>query len=317
MGYYRKTTAEFIAQARAKHGDRYDYSITEYTTSQTRLSFICPTHGIMAQLPNDHLNTSGCKKCGLGQLRTEDFIERAKQVHGSHYDYSSTEYKHSLVPLDIVCPEHGKFLQKPSSHLRGNGCPKCGDARAAAKLVLDTDDFIIKAKKRHGERYDYSKAVYVKDVVKLEIICPDHGSFWQTPCEHKRGSGCPDCAYSGFRPSAEATLYYLQVGPAYKIGITGRRVRDRYQLVRDQEQITVLREWRMPGKEAQRIEKEIVERFADRLYEGPQLLYAAFSNEMFREDILDQMLMLYPQLVGTHSLEPHSWNDWPNKVRNK
>lgn len=56
-------------------------------------------------------------------------------------------------------------------------------------------DFITAARKVHGDRYDYSKAVYRGTHTKLCIICPEHGEFWQEPDNHiSRKSICPKCS---------------------------------------------------------------------------------------------------------------------------
>ena len=54
-------------------------------------------------------------------------------------------------------------------------------------------NFIIKANLIHNNKYDYSKSKYINNRTKLEIICPVHGSFWQEPCNHIKGHGCPYC----------------------------------------------------------------------------------------------------------------------------
>ena len=64
---------------------------------------------------------------------TEEFIRKAKIKHGDFYDYSKTEYKGKDIPVIIICPEHGEFLQTPHDHLSGNGCPKCAKQRRAEK----------------------------------------------------------------------------------------------------------------------------------------------------------------------------------------
>ena len=38
--------------------------------------------------------------------------------------------------------------------------------------------FIEKAKKVHGDKYDYSKVQYVNAYTKVGIICTEHGEFW-------------------------------------------------------------------------------------------------------------------------------------------
>lgn len=59
---------------------------------------------------------------------------------------------------------------------------------------MTTADFIRKAREIHGDKYDYSKVVYVKSNLKVVIICPEHGEFLQSPNSHLNGAGCPKCA---------------------------------------------------------------------------------------------------------------------------
>ena len=92
---------------------------------------------------------------------TEQFIAEAKAVHGDKYDYSKVEYKNNKTKVCIICPIHGGFLQVPKDHLDGIGCKKCGVERRAKARRLNTDIFIHKAKKVHGEEYDYSKVEYI------------------------------------------------------------------------------------------------------------------------------------------------------------
>ena len=60
------------------------------------------------------------------------------------------------------------------------------------KYITDTKTFIEKAKVIHGN-YDYSKTIYENTLKNVEIICPIHGEFWQSPNAHLKGSGCPEC----------------------------------------------------------------------------------------------------------------------------
>lgn len=61
---------------------------------------------------------------------------------------------------------------------------------------LTIKEFIKKAESVHNFRYDYSKSIYVNNRIKIEIICPKHGSFWQNPNGHMRGSWCKKCSNS-------------------------------------------------------------------------------------------------------------------------
>jgi len=56
-----------------------------------------------------------------------------------------------------------------------------------------TEKCILKFKEVHGDRYDYDKVIYIKNMEKVIITCKKHGDFLQTPANHKRGQGCPVC----------------------------------------------------------------------------------------------------------------------------
>lgn len=192
-GTYRLDTDEFIRRAKLVHGNKYDYSKTVYVNSNTKVCIICKEHGEFWQMPHAHLGGSGCPKCHGVCNTTEDFIYNAKKVHGDKYDYSKVEYIDSVTPVCIICKEHGEFWQKPVKHLIGHGCNKCGLESRKEKQFLTQDEFIEKAKKVHGDKYDYSKVVYKTMRDKVCIICPKHGEFWQFPFDHINEHGCPKC----------------------------------------------------------------------------------------------------------------------------
>ena len=122
-------------------------------------------------------------------MNTNEFIEKAKKVHGDRYDYSKVEYVNTMSKVCIICPEHGEFWQSPNHHLSGNNCPKCSHR----SYLHTTESFINEAKKIHGDKYDYSKVKYINSHTKVCIICPIHGEFYQLATNHLRGKGCPKC----------------------------------------------------------------------------------------------------------------------------
>jgi hypothetical protein len=115
---------------------------------------------------------------------TPQFVADARQRHGDRYDYSKVQYVDSHVQIEIVCRKHGPFNQTPAHHLNGQGCRQCGKTTGVQKLTSTTTSFINKARQKHGDRYDYSKVRYIRDKVKVEIVCSKHGPFWQTPGDH-------------------------------------------------------------------------------------------------------------------------------------
>lgn len=59
----RKTTEQFIAEAKAIHGDKYDYSKVAYIDTHTKVCVICPIHNEFWTIPCDHLHKHGCPHC--------------------------------------------------------------------------------------------------------------------------------------------------------------------------------------------------------------------------------------------------------------
>ena len=189
------TTEEMIRRFKGVHGDKYDYSKVEFVRTDFKVCIVCPIHGEFWQEPRLHLMGMGCKYCAGKEMTTEEFIRRAKSIHGNKYDYSKVEYKNSKDKVCIVCPVHGEFWQTPGNHLNGkNGCPTCGHISAHNKTCSNINDFLRKAYSVHGGRYDYSKVEYYNADTKVCVICPVHGEFWQTPYKHITcGQGCPKC----------------------------------------------------------------------------------------------------------------------------
>ena len=199
----KSNTEEFIRKAREVHGDRYDYSKVNYINNHTKVCIICKKHGEFWQKPSNHLSGGNCYKCGkesMGirqSMTKEGFIERAREVHGDKYDYAKVEYAGANTKVCIVCPEHGEFWQTPSAHINGKqGCPICGNGLKNQINKLTTESFIERAKRIHGDKYDYSKVDYVDYDTKVKIICPEHGEFWQSPDSHLQGKGCRLCNWS-------------------------------------------------------------------------------------------------------------------------
>ena len=131
----RLTTEEFVAQARAVHGDRYDYSRTVYVLNAQKLSVICREHGPFMTYPYHHTTGGGCPSCNgrnkskaMLQAGMGNFLRQSAEKHGTKYDYSKAVYTGYNTKVIIGCPIHGDFEQTPAIHYRGSGCPKCGTA---------------------------------------------------------------------------------------------------------------------------------------------------------------------------------------------
>jgi hypothetical protein len=204
----KKTTEEFIADARAVHGDRYDYSSVCYEGNKVRVTIKCGIHGDFQQKPNGHLSGQGCGRCGgTAKLTTDLFIAQAKSVHGDRYGYSNVKYVNRKVKVLITCKKHGDFLQSPSDHIhKSAGCMQCRDEGIRARKAVESEacrkKFKSQATEVHNGKYDYSLAEYKHSKAKVRILCPSHGEFLQTPNRHLKGEGCPECGNEVKRQTA-------------------------------------------------------------------------------------------------------------------
>jgi predicted RNA-binding Zn-ribbon protein involved in translation (DUF1610 family) len=117
----------FIQRACEQHGHKYDYSLVQYKNVTTKVSIICPDHGVFDQTPKDHMHKYGCPSCGgTKPVSTYEFIRRAVEVHGHKYDYTLVGVTNMNSNVNITCSIHGIFSQRPADHLVGAGCPVCG-----------------------------------------------------------------------------------------------------------------------------------------------------------------------------------------------
>jgi very-short-patch-repair endonuclease len=205
------TTKQFIRKAKILHENKYDYSLVQYVNNHTKVVITCLQHGKFKQLPSNHLHGKkyGCKQCAVQKRRQKQvftkkqFVEKAKKVHDNKFDYSLIKYENNLSKLKIICPKHGTFKQVASVHLRGSGCKQC----SIENSCLTTKQFIEKAKKIHGNKFDYSLTNYTKNKNKVKIICPKHGMFEQTPSCHLENKGCKSCSHTSSK--AQNQIYKM------------------------------------------------------------------------------------------------------------
>lgn len=199
----KKTTEQFIEEARKIHGDLYGYDLVDYKTAKTKVFINCKVHGVFEQTPDGHLSGRCCFKCAdlrkgdYNRLTTKEFINRSISIHGDKYDYRLVSYKSSHHRVKIICDIHGEFEQSPTNHLSGRGCNKCGCLEAGNKTRKTTCDFIEKANIIHNNKYDYSLIDYKSGLKKIAIVCKKHGKWYQTPKNHLNEKGCPKCSGRG------------------------------------------------------------------------------------------------------------------------
>ena len=193
-----ETKDGFIEQMIEKYGDTYDLSKVKYIDNRTEVLVFCHNHNNFFWRTPRELLIRGCPICSkCPRYTTEDFIEKANEIHNNIYNYEKVEYINAITPVEIICLNgHGSFMQTPSSHItKKTGCPKCSAEKISVKFTKSFEDFICDAIKVHKNKYNYSKSVYINNHVPIVIICNYHKSeFIQAPNSHLQGSGCPTCS---------------------------------------------------------------------------------------------------------------------------
>lgn len=140
-GRIKKTSEQFITQVKQLHGDVFTFARTNYVGDGVKVTITCKQHGDFTPTPSNILRGSGCPVCALEEASKRNrkdqdvFIEQAACAHDNKYDYSLVEYKNSITPVNIICPVHGVFQQKPSIHLDQRcGCQMCSSSRGELEV---------------------------------------------------------------------------------------------------------------------------------------------------------------------------------------
>lgn len=202
-----KTTETFINEAIQKYGDKFDYSLVNYSGAGNQINLICHEldengneHGIFQTTPVKHLYGNDiCPKCRqLYKYTTETCINKIKQIYKDKYDCKDVIYKNCEEPIILYCKKHGKF--EKSAHWlfthKDDACPICRKEIYSKNMSSNTEEFIEKARKIHGDKYDYSLVNYITAHIPVNIICKKHGIFSTTPNGHLGNHDCPKCKES-------------------------------------------------------------------------------------------------------------------------
>lgn len=149
-------------------------------------------------------------QCEITRIKTSEeykelFITKAKTIHTNpdgtpKFDYSLVDYKTAKLKVKIICPKHGIFEQKPNGHLNGKGCSECQKDNYGAHRRKSVEQFIEESKQRFGNKFDYSKVVYINADTPVTLICPEHGEYQQKPEKHLQSTyGCATCGKESYK----------------------------------------------------------------------------------------------------------------------
>jgi hypothetical protein len=138
------------------HGEKYEYDKNSYIDVSNKIRIKCKKHSWFDQKPYAHYGGSGCNKCAIEEVHDiqkidfKEFVKRSEKIHGNKFHYNKSTYTDIFSTVEIECPKHGSFIQKPRDHYRGSGCPKCNSSRGETivRLILEKNNIIYDEQKK-------------------------------------------------------------------------------------------------------------------------------------------------------------------------
>lgn len=221
------TKEEFLEKLSEEQKALYEYDKVIYISTHEKIKINCKKCvKVFLQTPANHIRCNGCPKCAKEKVAlkqtftTEQFVEKAKNVHPNKFTYDKVKYVNSQTYVIITCPTHGDYNQMPNSHLQGYGCNKCAIEINSQKQRFNTDDFVKKCLEIPGNsnKYDYTNTVYLTMGDKVKIfckICSKH--FEQYACNHlNKHFGCGSCAGNAILTNDEFISKAKYIHPDYR-----------------------------------------------------------------------------------------------------
>ena len=224
------TQEQYIAKARAKWGDAYDYSESVYLAGLKPITIRCIKHNhYFTVQAGNHISTlmksGGCPLCGQESLteyrrkkheealrkaeqkkkvykprltHKERFLKKARAMYPD-YDFSRVEYKDRETHIVVVCPLHGEFKIRPRTLLIGekgqkpHGCWKCNNLVPPYEKELTLDTFKNRMHELYGDKYTFVWSDFNNKQSMIRFICKEHGEQRRSVTGLSDGKGCAYC----------------------------------------------------------------------------------------------------------------------------
>ena len=224
------TQEQYIAKARAKWGDAYDYSESVYLAGLKPITIRCIKHNhYFTVQAGNHISTllksGGCPLCGQESLteyrrkkheealrkaeqkkkvskprltHKERFLKKARAMYPD-YDFSRVEYKDRETHIVVVCPLHGEFKIRPRTLLIGekgqkpHGCWKRNNLIPPYEKELTLDTFKNRMHELYGDKYTFVWSDYKNKQSMIRFTCKEHGEQRRSVTGLLEGKGCAYC----------------------------------------------------------------------------------------------------------------------------
>lgn len=160
-----------------------------------------------------HVHTTDKRRAYNSQ---ESFVAASNRVHDNLYDYSGVIYAGAHTKVCIGCPMHGPFLQSPTNHIQGKGCPTCGTVRSTQCQPKDWESFLADARSVWGDAFSYAAGGYKGANTPMQLQCNKHGlRLQQTPTNHMSGRNpCPKCNHMKSHGEEQVFAFLSSLTPA-------------------------------------------------------------------------------------------------------
>ena len=224
------TQEQYIAKARAKWGDAYDYSESVYLAGLKPITIRCIKHNhYFTVQAGNHISTllksGGCPLCGQESLteyrrkkheealrkaeqkkkvykprltHKERFLKKARAMYPD-YDFSRVEYKDRETHIVVVCPVHGEFKIRPRTLLSGekgqkpHGCWRCNNLIPPYEKELTLDTFKNRMHELYGDKYTFVWSDFKNKYSQVRFTCKQHGKQQRSARVLLEGKGCEYC----------------------------------------------------------------------------------------------------------------------------
>ena len=224
------TQEQYIAKARAKWGDAYDYSESVYLAGLKSITIRCIKHNhYFTVQAGNHISTllksGGCPLCGQESLteyrrkKHEEALRKAEQKkkgskpHLTHkerflkkarvmypdYDFSRVEYKDRETYIVVVCPVHGEFKIRPRTLLIGekgqkpHGCWRCNNLIPPYERKPSLEPFKRRMHELYGDKYTFVWSDFNNKQSLIRFTCKEHGEQRRSVTGLLDGKGCAYC----------------------------------------------------------------------------------------------------------------------------
>lgn len=167
IGKGKLTNQLFIERSNNIHSNKYDYSISEYISSNNKVDIICKTHGKFSITPNSHLNGRGCSKCsGNYKYKVDDLLSLYNNMYDYLYDF--TNYKNIKSKIIVKCSKHSSFETSAELLLNGYGCSSCGKKSTGEECI---SKYLISNKIEYIKQKSFEGCVY-KNKMQFDFFLP-------------------------------------------------------------------------------------------------------------------------------------------------